>query len=140
MTTSILVAFPGANVKTVVLDLSDLGSVRAAVVAIKETVGGKVIDVLFNNAGVGSGAERKVNKEGIEMVWATNHLGGFALTGGLIRDVGVGRVVMVSSEGHRISPVRFSDWGFEGTEVPEDEQPRKGLPVGFLRGGYVLLF
>jgi NAD(P)-dependent dehydrogenase (short-subunit alcohol dehydrogenase family) len=46
-----------------------------------------------------------------------------------------GRIVNTSSESHRISPVRFSDVNqTPGVKVPADEEPRKGLPEGVLRG------
>jgi NAD(P)-dependent dehydrogenase (short-subunit alcohol dehydrogenase family) len=43
---------------------------------------------------------------------------------------------MTSSEAHRISPVRFSDYNLEpGKKVEKEDEPRRGLPKGVLRGG-----
>lgn len=67
--------------------------------------------MLFNNAGINI-SERRLTKEGVEMQFATNHLGPFLFTNLLLPFMNVGkggRVVNTSSEAHRISPVRFSD-------------------------------
>ncbi len=65
------------------------------------------IDVLVNNAGVAqAGCVR--SPEGFELTFATNHLGHFLLTR-LLRDrlqAGRGRVVNVSSRGHRSGDLR----------------------------------
>jgi len=43
--------------------------------------------------------------------------------------------VNTTSESHRISPVRLSDVNqTPGVKVPVDEEPRRGLPAGILRG------
>jgi NAD(P)-dependent dehydrogenase (short-subunit alcohol dehydrogenase family) len=48
---------------------------------------------------------------------------------------GRARVVNTSSEAHRISPVRFSDINqTPGAKVDFDDQPRRGMPEGTLRG------
>lgn len=82
-------------------------------------------------------SERDLNSLGVELQFATNHLGPFLFTNLLLPHLAVGaRVVMTSSEAHRISPVRFGDLGQlkGGEEVLEGERPRRGLPVGVLRG------
>ncbi|KAK1769309.1 hypothetical protein QBC33DRAFT_577100 [Phialemonium atrogriseum] len=38
------------------------------------------------------------------------------------------RVVNVSSSAHRISPLRFGDYNFEGKPLPQNEKPRAGFP------------
>jgi len=99
-------------------------------------VGDGGIGIFFNNAGINI-SERQLTPEGIEMQFGTNHIGPFLLTNlllPLILRTGKGRVVMTSSEAHRISPVRFSDFNLEGKKIPRDEEPRRGLPVGMLRG------
>jgi NAD(P)-dependent dehydrogenase (short-subunit alcohol dehydrogenase family) len=106
------------NLKTVLVDLSDLKSVRDAVGEIGMLVreakgsGGKGIDGLFNNAGINS-SQRRLTKEGVELQFGTNHLGPFLLTNLLMPlllvNEGGSRIVMTSSEVHRISPMRFSD-------------------------------
>ncbi|MEZ0581224.1 oxidoreductase [Nocardioides sp. MH1] len=79
------------------LDVSDLDSVRSFAAALQEEYDG--IDVLVNNAGV-LGAPFGLTPQGVEMHFATNHLGHFALANLLlprIRD----RVVVTSSREHR---------------------------------------
>lgn len=68
---------PDASLTVERVDLTDLKSVRA--------LAGKDldIDVLVNNAGVGSGA-RQLTAEGVLVQFAANHLGHFALTGLLL--------------------------------------------------------
>ena len=92
------------------LDVSDLGSVRAFAEALQDEYDG--IDVLVNNAGV-LGAPHTLTPEGVEMHFATNHLGHFALANLLlprIRD----RVVVTSSREHRrATGIDLDDLGWE---------------------------
>ncbi|MBM9459094.1 SDR family NAD(P)-dependent oxidoreductase [Nocardioides sp. zg-536] len=91
------------------VDVSDLASVRAFVA--EEQAEGRGIDVLINNAGV-LGVPHSVSAEGVEMHFATNYLGHFALTLGLLpqlRD----RVVMLSSREHRSGRIDLDDLGWE---------------------------
>jgi len=63
------------------VDLADLDSVRRF--ADRMHADGRRIDVLLNNAGAGTQA-RELTPQGFERVFATNHLGAFALTGLLL--------------------------------------------------------
>jgi NAD(P)-dependent dehydrogenase (short-subunit alcohol dehydrogenase family) len=86
----------------VVVDLSDLGSVRRAA-AHASRLG--PIDVLINNAGV-MATPYKRTADGFELQFATNHLGPFALTGLLLPQLvasGDGRVVNTGSQAHRLA-------------------------------------
>jgi len=128
-----------------VLNLACLRSVRDAVGAIRDVVEregeGGGIDVLFNNAGVNV-SERVLTEMGVELVFATNHVGPFLFTNLLMPLLlrgeggqGQRRIVNTSSEAHRISPMRFSDWNLEpGKVVEREDEPRRGLPKGILRG------
>lgn len=110
---------------------------RKAAAQIIAIIDGGSLDLLFNNAGINI-SRREMTEDGIEKQFATNHVGPFLLTNLLMSLLvrGGGRVVNTSSEAHRISPVRFSDWNLEpGKEVPADEEPRRGMPEGILRGG-----
>ena len=107
--------YPNVLVTTVLLDLAAQISSRSAAAEIKNLIGEGHIDVLFNNAGINV-SERRLTAEGIELQFGTNHLGPFLFTNLLMplllgKGMGKeeGRVVMTSSEAHRISPVRFSD-------------------------------
>ena len=88
---------PNAKLTTMMMDLGDLASVRAAVERLAET---ETIHILINNAGVMNLPERITTKDGLEATVATNHLGHFALTLGLLpalRRAGRARVVTVSA-------------------------------------------
>ena len=88
------------------LDLADLASVRAFAAGWKGA-----IDLLINNAGVMIPPLTRT-ADGFELQFGTNHLGHFALTNLLLEHV-TGRVVTVSSTGHRIGTVDFDDLNWE---------------------------
>ena len=93
---------PGAEVSPLVVDLSDLASVRSAGEGAKAL---GPIDVLVNNAGVMGVAEQRTF-DGLELTMATNHFGPFLLTGLLMPQLvesGAGRVVTVASHFHRMA-------------------------------------
>jgi NAD(P)-dependent dehydrogenase (short-subunit alcohol dehydrogenase family) len=131
--------------------LSSQKGIRKAADEIKDFLSkeGLGIDVLFNNAGINI-SQRSLIEEGIELQFGTNHVGPFLFTNLLLplllspsssssaSSAGKGqkRIVMTSSEAHRISPVRFSDYNLEpGQKVKKEDEPRRGLPKGVLRGG-----
>jgi NAD(P)-dependent dehydrogenase (short-subunit alcohol dehydrogenase family) len=109
-----------AEVEQLVVDLSDLSSVRRAGV---QASGLGAIDVLINNAGVMATPYSRTG-DGLELQMATNHFGPFLLTGLLLPQLiasGDARVVTVSSQAHRIAtgaplgdprvqPVRYRRW------------------------------
>ncbi len=69
------------------------------------------IDVLVNNAGAIIG-ERQVNDEGLEMMFATNHLGYFLMTHylfDLLKASDSARIVNVASLAHRFTSMRWDD-------------------------------
>jgi NAD(P)-dependent dehydrogenase (short-subunit alcohol dehydrogenase family) len=88
------------------LDLSDLGSIRAFADAWEGP-----IDLLINNAGVMFPPLSRTS-DGFEMQIGTNHLGHFALSNLLLEQV-TGRVVTVSSVGHRMGAINFDDMQWE---------------------------
>jgi NAD(P)-dependent dehydrogenase (short-subunit alcohol dehydrogenase family) len=95
------------------MDLDSLASVRkaAAEVASWEDV---AIDVLINNAAV-MAAPYSTTKDGFESQFGVGHLGHFLFTCLLLKANKIksgGRIVNVSSGGHRLGPVRFDDPGF----------------------------
>lgn len=102
------------NVKCVELDLSSQSQIREA--AAQVNAFDEAVDVLVNNAGVMACPYAKT-VDGIERQFGTNFVGHFLFTNLLLpkmlaRDVPA-RVVNVSSDGHRFSPVRFEDLGFD---------------------------
>jgi NAD(P)-dependent dehydrogenase (short-subunit alcohol dehydrogenase family) len=88
------------------LDLASLASVRAFA-----AVWEGEIDLLINNAGVMVPPLTRT-ADGFELQFGTNHLGHFALTNLLLEHV-TGRVVTVSSTGHRIGRIDFDDLNWE---------------------------
>ena len=88
------------------LDLASLTSIRAFADAWDGDV-----DLLINNAGVMVPPLSRT-AEGFELQLGTNHLGHFALTNLLLEHV-TGRVVTVSSTGHRIGAIDFDDLQWE---------------------------
>ena len=100
---------PGASAELVPLDLASLDSVRDAAADVAGRTGS--LDVLIDNAGV-MAIPRAQTADGFEMQLGTNHLGHFALTGLLLPVLLAAaqpRVVVVSSDAHRIGRIRFED-------------------------------
>ena len=99
---SIRAEVPKAELEHLVVDLSDLGSVRRAAAAAGSF---GPIDVLVNNAGV-MGTDYHRTDDGLELQMATNHFGPFLLTGLLMPQLvasTAARVVTVSSNMHKIA-------------------------------------
>jgi NAD(P)-dependent dehydrogenase (short-subunit alcohol dehydrogenase family) len=88
------------------LDLASLASVREFAAAWEGD-----IDLLINNAGVMAPPLTRT-ADGFELQFGTNHLGHFALTNLLLEHV-TGRVVTVSSTGHRMGSIDFADPNWE---------------------------
>ena len=102
---------PGAQLHTHRADLASLDEVRALADEISRL---DRLDVLINNAGIGSGRPdeptRQESRDGYELRFAVNYLAGALLTLRLLpllRRAAPARVVMVSSLGQ--APVDFGD-------------------------------
>lgn len=94
-------------------DLSDLDSVAAFTESVRRD--GQPIDLVLNVAGI-MATPFGHTAQGFESQFGTNHLGHFALVGGvadLLSDHA--RVISYSSGGHFRSPVRFDDIDFART-------------------------
>ncbi len=104
---------PGASLAGVHLDLASLASVSAAADEIADLT--PAVHVLMNNAGVMFTPFGRTT-EGFETQFGTNHLGHFELTRllfpALVAADGA-RVVILSSEGHRMSDVDLDDPNWE---------------------------
>lgn len=93
------------------LDLMDPASIGRFVAGYGEAA----LHILINNAGIMGGALVR-DARGYEVQFATNHLGHFQLTNGLLpalRAADGARVVEVSSWGHHLSDIRWEDPHFE---------------------------
>jgi NAD(P)-dependent dehydrogenase (short-subunit alcohol dehydrogenase family) len=91
---------PEARVELVELDLASLDSVRDAASRVVDD--GRPLDICVNNAGVMAAPDRRT-ADGFELQIGTNHLGHFALVGGLwpaLLAAPAARVVTVSSLMH----------------------------------------
>lgn len=105
---------PSVKTRQLLLDLTSLASVRRAAAEVNSWTDVPYIDVLCNNAGIMGGPYRKT-EEGIELHFGVNHIAHFLFTNLLVDKVLAApkpRVVNVSSDGHRVSPVRFDDYNF----------------------------
>lgn len=100
-----------------VLDLADLASVRACADRIRQAdMAASGFDAIIANAGV-MATPPGLTADGFETQFGTNHLGHFVLVNRLISLVRPGgRIVMVSSAGHRYADVDLEDPGFTRTE------------------------
>ncbi|UUU38014.1 SDR family NAD(P)-dependent oxidoreductase [Streptomyces sp. NBC_00162] len=79
--TSIRSRVPGAEVRAIPLDLADLPSLSAVV----ESLEVNALDAVVHNAGVAfDDPPRRETGDGHELMFGTNHLGHFALTGRLM--------------------------------------------------------
>lgn len=106
---------PGVKTRLLRLDLGSLKAVREAAAEVNAWDDVPVIDVLVNNAGI-MATPFALSSDGYETQFATNHLGPFLFTN-LIMDkilaASKPRVVNVSSDGHRMSHIRFDDLDFQ---------------------------
>ena len=100
------------QVQVETLDLGDLASVERF--ADRMLQDGRTVDIVIDSAGIMACPETRVG-DGWEAQFATNHLGHFALVNRLwpLIAQGGGRVVAVSSGGHRRTGMRWDDIQFE---------------------------
>ena len=110
-------AISDGGLELVELDLASLASVRACADALLSA--GKLLDLVVANAGV-MACPQGTTADGFETQFGTNHLGHFFLVNGIAGLLKPGgRLVTVSSAGHRRSDVDLEDLNFERT--PYDE-------------------
>jgi NAD(P)-dependent dehydrogenase (short-subunit alcohol dehydrogenase family) len=101
------------NIHLLKADLGSQSQIRAA--AGEFLASGKPLHILINNAGLGN-TNRTITADGLETVFAVNHLAYFLLTMLLLdcikRSVPA-RIVNVASEAHRFGTINFNDLGGE---------------------------
>jgi NAD(P)-dependent dehydrogenase (short-subunit alcohol dehydrogenase family) len=106
-------AAKGGELELVELDLASLESVRACADAL--LADGRPFDAVIANAGV-MRTPFGHTADGFETQFGTNHLGHFVLVNRIASLIAPGgRLVNVSSSGHRYSDVDLDDPGFEHT-------------------------
>ncbi|KAK7749299.1 hypothetical protein SLS62_008268 [Diatrype stigma] len=134
--------YPGVNYRSLKIDLSSQKAVRAAAAEVLAWSDIPAVDILVNSAGVMGIQERTLSEDGIEMHFATNHIGHWLFTCLIAPKLiaaaaaqrgpkGATRVVNVSSGSPYVTRMRWSDRNFEkrNGDLPALEQP----PYDFLR-------
>lgn len=109
---------PEARTESLIIDTSNLGSVRSAAATIRGRQG---LHGLLLNAGiVHPPKQREVTSQGHELVFATNALGHYALAGELLRPLAAarGRMVWLGSLSMTISPMTVIDPELENEYTP----------------------
>ena len=105
------------GIELVEMDLASLASIRKASDALNAK--GETFDLVINNAGVMACPQGKT-ADGFETQFGTNHLGHFVFANRiakLIKDGG--RLVSLSSAGHRFADIDLDDPNFETTPYVE---------------------
>ncbi|TVY81132.1 putative oxidoreductase [Lachnellula suecica] len=127
--------FPGVDYRPLKLDLSSQHAVREASAKALSWSDIPTIDIIVNSAGIMLVPERTLSEDGIEMHFATNHIGHFLFTCLLMpklikasrsNPAGATRIVNVSSLSPTMTKqMRWSDMNFEkiNGELPKEEQP-----------------
>ncbi len=109
---NILQTQPDADLELYTCDLSLLGDIRQAVNAIQQKH--QVIDGLINNVGTWM-SDYRLTKEGIETVFATNHLSYVMMTHLLypsLRRAVHARIINVASNAHSYGKINLKDPGY----------------------------
>lgn len=113
------------SVELMIVDMSSQASIRSFAEAFLAKY--EVLDVLLHNAAAFDirQKERKLTDEGIELVWATNHIGPVLLTDLLLdalKQSKQGRIITVSSKGLMVYP-------FLKVDVEDPEYAHKKFSV-----------
>jgi NAD(P)-dependent dehydrogenase (short-subunit alcohol dehydrogenase family) len=108
---------PKANLRTLIIDLASLESVKKAAAEVNQYP--EPIDVLINNAGI-MASPYHTTKDGFEGQLGTNHLGPFVFTNLILPRVLASssrRIVNVSSGLSALSSIHFDDPQFKNGET-----------------------
>ncbi|KAJ0382837.1 hypothetical protein COL922a_011727 [Colletotrichum nupharicola] len=104
---------PSIQATFISVELTDQNSVRAAAANILEDSKISQIDVMINCAGIMYVKEFTTDAEGNELQFSANHIGHFLLTNLLLPKILAAgedsRIINVSSHGHQLSDVWWSD-------------------------------
>ncbi|KAL0932932.1 short-chain dehydrogenase reductase family oxidoreductase [Colletotrichum truncatum] len=124
--------YPEVVYDALLLDLSSQASVRAAADKINSSADIPKIHGIINNAGIMAIPEKTL-VDGVELTFATNHVGHFLFTNLVIEKLIAAvkasetpvRIVNLTSFGHFFAPVRFSDINLDkkSVDLPEEERP-----------------
>ncbi len=103
----------GTKVDTIQADFSKLADVRKAAIVLLENY--PRIDILINNAGIHN-THRILTEDGIENVFAVNHVASFLLTRLLLERMikcAPSRIIQVNSQGHRFGGLDLNDLNWQ---------------------------
>ncbi|KAL1876133.1 hypothetical protein Plec18167_005396 [Paecilomyces lecythidis] len=128
------VQFPDVDYRSLHIDLSSQNSVRSASAELLSWTDIPTVDFLVNSAGVSLFPERTLSVDGIEITFATNHIGHFLFTNLIMPKIikaaeknpkGSTRIINVSSGSPMFARMRWSDMNFEkkSKDLPEEERP-----------------
>lgn len=129
------VKYPAVRYHALEMDLSNQQDVRRAAAELLSWDDVPTVDILINSAGIMNIPKRTFSTEGIEIQFATNHIGHFLFTNLIMPKImkaaeanpvkGATRIVNVSSGSPGAATMRWSDPNFEkkSKELPESEQP-----------------
>lgn len=109
----ILHTCPTAKIDIIQLDISDLSSVRNFASSFKSKY--NRLDILINNAGIIS-VKRKLTRDGLESIMATNYFGPFLLTNLLLdvlKETKESRIINMTSNAHFYSSLNVDDLNTE---------------------------
>lgn len=117
------------------LNLSSQESVHHAANELLSWTDVPTVDIVVNSAGIMNIPELTLSKEGIEIQFATNHIGHFLFTNLIMPKLikasegspikGATRIINVSSGSPTVATMRWSDPKFEkkNKDLPESERP-----------------
>lgn len=111
---AVVKANPNVQTRTLQLDLESIEQIRKAGATVNGWADVPHIDLLVNNAGIMACPYAKT-EDGLERQFATSHVGPFLFTNLIMKKIlesSAPRIVNVSSDGHRLSAMRWGDIGF----------------------------
>jgi len=144
--------YPDVDHRALILDLGSQKAVRAAAWEVLSWKDIPTVDIVVNNAGIATIPERTLSEEGIEITFATNHIGHFLFTAIIMPKLieaaktnpkGTTRIANVSSGAAETNGIRWSDINFnkKSTDLPQNEQPNyKLLEIWNIKGGHDLSY
>jgi NAD(P)-dependent dehydrogenase (short-subunit alcohol dehydrogenase family) len=126
--------FPDVDYRPLQVDLSSQQSVRKAAAEVLSWSDVPTVNIVVNSAGVMFVPKRTLSEDGIEMHFATNHIGHFLLTSLIMPKLikaaesspkGATRIVNVTSGSPMWCSMRWSDINFDkkNRDLPEADQP-----------------
>ena len=130
--------YPRGRYRFLELDLSSLAAVRKAAEEVKAYPDVPDIDIVICNAGVMWLPQHELSVDGVEMQFATNHLGHFLFVNLIMEKLiaaaqksapGAVRIINVSSLSAQFSPIRFSDINFTKAQPDMPEGERANLEL-----------